>query len=86
MFKYVIIRKYILEKLTKIPEENRKKFISFSSVTLNFLVNAIILSIPVTLLLHFPYWKSVVCIWIIQPFFEHYYIWLRETWKDELIK
>jgi len=84
--KYFVVRKKFLEIWTKISEEKRKKFISFLDISFNYLQNALLISVPVMLLLHISYWKSVICIWIILPFLEHYYIWIRETWKDDILK
>lgn len=83
---YIAVRKIFLDQWTKISEENREKFFSFLSVTLNFLLNALLLSVPVTLLLPISYWKSVICIWFSLPFIEHYYVWFRENWRDSLVK
>ena len=83
---YVVLRKKFLEKWTRIPEGSRKKFFSFLNISFNFLQNALLLAVPVTLLTTVSYLESVIIIWIILPFLEHYYVWLREEWKDELVK
>ena len=83
---YIVLRKKFLAKWTRIPEESRDKFFSFLNISFNFLQNAMLISIPIRLIFPVSYWKSVICVLVILPFFEHYYVWLREEWKDNLVK
>jgi len=84
--KYVLVKKKFLFYWTKISEENRKGFFITFHSSFNYLQNALLLSVLITLLTGFSYFKSVICVWVLLPFFEHYYIWLREKWKDDLVK
>jgi len=73
------------------PEEKQKSILESVSSISNFLVNAILLAIPVSLLFFNPftiksYFLMVLCLWILMPFVENYYVWFRERWKDELLK
>ncbi len=84
--RYIAVRKKFLDKWTRIPEKSRIKFISTLSIVLNYLVNALLLAVPISLLTTVSYPKTVICIWFSLPFIEHYYVWFRENWKDNLIK
>lgn len=87
---YIAVRKRFLFRWTKIPEKSRKTFFSFLDVSFNYFQNALFIAVPITIIVNlfidFPYWKALICVWFSIPFFEHYYIWLREKWKDEVVK
>jgi len=82
-------KRFFLSLWTKISEENRKQMIHFISLMLNFLLNSILFSIPITIIIFHAFsWKqygiTIICVWILLPFVEHYYVWFRETWKDNI--
>ena len=81
--RYVLTRKFVLAQWTKIPEKSRAVFWKALGESLNYLANALLISVPVSVLTGFSYWKSVLCTWIILPFVEHYYVWFHEGWKGK---
>ena len=84
--KYIILRKSTLTQWTKISEERRKQFISFFNSSFNYLQNAVLIAVPLSLLTRFSYIQSMIIIWFSLPFIEHYYVWFREKWKDDLLE
>ena len=84
--RYIAVRKIFLEKWTKIPEERRELFFSFLHSSFNYLQNALLLAVPIWLFASAPYYKIMLCIWFTLPFVEHYYLWFREKWKDDIVK
>jgi len=87
MFKrYILVRKRFLKEWTKISEENRKSFFLSLFKFINILYTSLLLSVPITLLTTISLWKSVICFLLLLHFFEHYYVWVRENWKDDILK
>ena len=57
----------------------------------NYLFNALLLSIPIAIIFFVlgesfksSYFYSVICVWIFIPYMEHYYVWFRDKWKDDI--
>jgi hypothetical protein len=53
---------------------------------LNYLANATFLSIPISIAVKVPFWKTLICVWLLIPMIEHYYIWFRAKWKEDAVK
>jgi len=58
---------------------------------LNYLISAIIFSIPIYLILYlkyslelYNYFYIILIMWTLLPLIEHYYIWFKEDWKKEV--
>jgi len=76
-----------------VDESLQEKIIDFLSLSLNYLFNSFLLAIPIYLFFLTRYSSKlkiyfflVLSIFIILIFFEHYYVWVREGWKENLIK
>jgi len=87
-----------LERWHKVEEEKRKSILAVLVTSINFGCNAFLLAIPFQILLFFlaengkllivPSFKTYILITlslaILLPFFEHYFIWIKSKWKDDI--
>lgn len=71
-------------KWTSYEEEDRKWFLAKLGILLNFGANSAALALPLWIIFPVSYWKTLLCLWILLPFIEHYYVWIREGWRDNL--
>lgn len=82
--KAIRARALAFRQWTRIPEIRRDMGIAAIVTALNFLLNAALLSIPLTVFTELSYWESVISLWVLIPFVEHYYTWFRERWRDSV--
>ena len=82
------LKKQLIEFWHRIPENERKEHISHLESILNYFVNSVLISIPFYFFSLFFFEGSflryvliLISFWIILPFFEYYYVWLKEDWK-----
>lgn len=85
------LKRYLLQKWDAIPLEKRNTGIQKVNSLLVYFLNALLLSIPLTIFLYFrgfaffrTYIFSVASLWVIIPYVEHYYVWFRRTWYEEI--
>jgi hypothetical protein len=85
------VKRKILSVWTKLSEESRENIVKKFSSSLNYLFNSLLLSIPLCFIIYHSislkyYGIIVLCVWVLLPFIEDYYVWFREKWKDDLPK
>jgi hypothetical protein len=84
------LKNKVIGRWHKISLDRRKSIIIKVETVLNYLVNAIIISVPLTIIFTSfnlaNYFSMILCVWFVLPFIEHYYIWFRENWKNDIHK
>ena len=79
---FVYLRSRFLFYWTKISEPSRDTFFMFVSTLLNYLLNAVLFAIPVSIFFHQNFWLCMLAFWALLPLFEHYYVWVCAGWND----
>jgi len=80
------INNWYRNKISLIPQKTKESVLARLSVILNYLANSILLAIPLSIILSVNYLVCVICLWVLIPYIESYYVWFRERWKDDLAK
>ena len=83
------IKKRVLQKWDAIDKDLRTQIVKTLVSVFNYFLNALLLSIPVSIVFYLwngEFWKmyffSVICLWIIIPYMEYYYIWFKDKWRE----
>lgn len=74
-----------------VPEEKKTTILAVIQSLLNYLLAALFLTVPVSVVLSFFFELSLLKVFFIFlalffffPYMEHYYVWFREDWKREI--
>jgi len=85
------IKSWILQRWGSLKVETQNWIIGKVETLLNYIINSIIVSIPIYLILFlkydlklYNYFILVVIVLTALPFIEHYYVWFREDWKKDI--
>lgn len=83
----VVLKNIILVKWEDLQDETKEVI----DTVFKFSQNAFLLSFPFYfftcffLVQSFSRWLAVfVSLWVLIPFFEHYYVWVRAHWKEKV--
>ena len=79
------LKKVLIKEWGKLKEVQQIKLLNFIEKTINYFLTSLLCSIPLFLFFGVVWWKSIISIFLLLPFFEHYYVWLREKWKDDIL-
>lgn len=86
---YKSLKSKLSQRWGKLSESTQLKTITFVNQTINYLINAVLFTVPTIYILS--YYHDItaktgifvtVCYWVSLPLFEHYYVWIREDWKQ----
>jgi len=80
------LKKVLIKEWGKLKEVHQIKLLTFLEKTINYFLTSLFFSIPLCLFFDFVWWRTILSIFLILPFLEHYYVWLREKWKDDILK
>lgn len=86
------LRQKIIEEWHKVPQKKQNLILVYAEKVLNYLLNSLLLAIPCyffsTLFLgghdFVRYLIIFVSLFVLLPFIEHYYIWFRDGWMNDI--
>jgi hypothetical protein len=88
---YYIARAWWLRQWTRLSEENRAEFWNGLIAVINYLWNGLLFGTMVKFAIDmkkagvYPLWKVAICTGLALLLLEHYYVWFREKWRENLL-
>lgn len=75
------------KKYDRLPKEDRENIVFILNYMLNSVPISVFVYLVMSLWIHhgvLRFLGTYICIIIFSIYFEHYYIWIRSKWKDNL--